>query len=119
MRRRPRRLGAHLTWERTRGTMRWLAIAALLMGCALHAGCGTQSVAGQPELAAEGQQFLLAEEPAGAVSILEFREEADAAGGEEPVPARDVVLLGKIGGGGQATWSPTSAEFMLIDPTFE
>jgi hypothetical protein len=99
--------------------MRCLIIAALLMGCALHAGCSSQSAAGQPELAAEGRQFLLADEPAGAIGILEFREEAAAAGEEESAQPRDVVLLGKIGGGGQATWSPTSAEFMLIDPTFE
>lgn len=99
--------------------MRWFLIGAVLSACAVQAGCGSQSVAGQAELAAEGKQFLLAEEPAGAIGILEFREEAATAGEEEQAEPRNVVLLGKIGGGGQATWSPTSAEFMLIDPTFE
>lgn len=99
--------------------MRSFYIAALLLGSALHVGCGANSAAGQPELAAEGQQFLLAEEPAGAVGILEFREEAAAATEDDSSEPRDIILLGKIGGGGQATWSPTSAEFMLIDPTFE
>jgi hypothetical protein len=66
-----------------------------------------------------GQRFLLAEEPAGAIGILEFREETAAAGDEESAEPRDIILLGKIGGGGHATWSPTSAEFRLIDPTFE
>src|SRR5688572_4248082 len=88
-----------------RGTMRCLVIAALLVGCGVHAGCGSQSAAGQPEFAAEGEQFLLAEEPAGAIGILEFREEAAAAGQEELAQPRDIVLLGRIGGGGQSTWS--------------
>lgn len=99
--------------------MRSFLIFAWLVGCALHAGCGASSTAGNPELAAVGQQFLLAEEPAGAIGILEFREETAAATEEVSSEPQDIVLLGKIGGGGQATWSPTSAEFMLIDPTFE
>lgn len=99
--------------------MRSFLIAAWLVGCGLHAGCGANSAAGQPELAAQGQQFLLADEPVGAIGILEFREETPTeADGDSPAP-RDIVLLGKIGGGGNATWSPNSAEFMLIDPTFE
>jgi hypothetical protein len=99
--------------------MRSFFIAACLVGCALYSGCGGNSTASQPELAAAGQQFLLADEPAGAIGILEFREETAASSDEETIAPQDVVLLGKIGGGGQATWSPTSAEFMLIDPTFE
>ena len=59
--------------------MRSFYIAALLLGCVIHVGCGGNSTAGQPELAAAGQQFLLAEEPAGAIGILEFREETAAA----------------------------------------
>ena len=55
----------------------------------------------------------------GRIGILEFREEVAVASDEESPEPQDVVLLGKIGGGGTATWSPTSAEFMLIDPTFE
>lgn len=87
---------------------RWIAIA--FAACiALISGCGAATSAGQPELAAEGAKFLLAEEPAGAVGILEYRE-------AETQPA-EIVLWGKIGGGKQ-TWSPNSAEFMLSDPTF-
>jgi hypothetical protein len=97
--------------------MRWLVLAGLLVGNAWLAGCSSPSAAGQPEFAAEGRQFLLAEEPAGAIGILEFREEADAAGEAESPQPREVVLLGRIGGGGLATWSPDSAEFRLIDPT--
>ena len=97
--------------------MRWIVFGALLVGTTYQAGC-SQSAAGQPEFAAMGGQFLLAEEPAGAISILEFRESTPEED-DEPAPPADVVLLGKIGGGGKATWSPTSAEFMLIDPTFE
>ena len=99
--------------------MRWFLLVAWLVGSAFLVGCGANSTAGQPELAAQGQQFLLTEEPSGAIGILEFREEAAVASDEESPEPQDVVLLGKIGGGGTATWSPTSAEFMLIDPTFE
>lgn len=99
--------------------MRWLVLTGMLVGNAMLAGCSSQSAAEQPELAAAGRQFLLAEEPAGAIGILEFREENATASDEESPAPQNIVLLGKIGGGGQATWSPTSAEFMLIDPTFE
>jgi hypothetical protein len=99
--------------------MRSFLIAGLLVGCGLHAGCGGNSGAGSHELMAEGRQFLLTDEPAGAIGILEFREETPAEVDGDSAEPRDIVLLGKIGGGGQATWSPTSAEFMLIDPTFE
>jgi hypothetical protein len=98
--------------------MRWLIAAALVGQLLVQIGCSTQSAAGQPELAAEGRKLLLAEEPAGAIGILDFRDETAAESGDEPLQPREVVLLGKIGGG-QPTWSPDSAEFMLIDPSFE
>lgn len=98
--------------------MRWLMLIGLIIGTACHVGCSMQSSAGQPELAAEGRQFLLAEEPAGAIGILDFRDETAAESGDEPLQPREVVLMGKIGGG-QPTWSPDSAEFMLIDPSYE
>jgi hypothetical protein len=88
--------------------MRSLSLLVLAASTACFAGCSASSEASQPELAAQGARFLLAEEPAGAVGILEFRE-------AETTKA-DVVLLGRIGGG-KPTFSPESAEFMIVDPT--
>lgn len=90
--------------------MRSIMFGVLLAGSLLSAGCGGQSVASQPRLSGEGKQFALAEEPAGAIGILEYREATQA--------PKEVALWGKIGSG-RDTWSPTSAEFLLIDPTFE
>ena len=90
--------------------MRSIMFGVLLAGSLLSAGCGGQSVASQPRLTDEGKQFALSEEPTGAIGILEYREATS--------PPTEVALWGKIGGG-RETWSPTSAEFMLIDPTFE
>jgi len=87
------------------------------------AGCGAQSEAHQSVLAGDGARFLLAEEPAGAVGILEHREAIGApatdvdVAPEEPMPAADVVLWGRIGGK-KHTWSERSAEFVITDPTF-
>ncbi len=75
---------------------------------ALLAGCSAQSQASQTPLA-EGKQFLLTEEPEALTGILEFREQGEAT-------ATDLVLFGRVGGGKQ-TWSTTSAEFILSDPT--
>jgi hypothetical protein len=66
-------------------------------------------------LARQGQQFLLAAEPEGAVGILDYRE---AAIGEKLPAKTDVVLWGKVGGAAQ-TWSPLSAEFFISDPTHD
>ena len=95
--------------------MRWGFVLFLLAASLLAAGCERGADGGQPELAAEGAQFLLAEEPAGAIGILEHRETVPA-DEQEPQP-RDVVLWGRIGGKKQ-TWSQATAEFVLSDPTF-
>ncbi|MDX1945566.1 MAG: hypothetical protein SFU86_09155 [Pirellulaceae bacterium] len=84
--------------------MRSLTLAVAISTICVLAGC----TGGGPDLAAEGQRFLLAEEPAGAVSILDFRE----AGGARS----DVVLFGRIGGAEPAV-STSAAEFVMSDPT--
>jgi hypothetical protein len=75
-------------------------------------GCGQQAVSPSPEHAALGQKFLLAEEPAGAMGIIDYRESPPA---EE---AAEVSLVGRIGGG-KLTWSDQSATFLLTDPAHE
>jgi len=90
-------------------TDKWLVIALYL---AVLAGCGQHATAPSPEHAALGQKFLLGEEPAGAVGIIDFRESPTASEGA------DVTLVGRIGGG-KLTWSNQSASFLLSDPSHE
>lgn len=90
--------------------MRECLVALMLVGALLLAGCSSQSVASQARPSSDGAKFMLATEPADAIGILEYRE--------LETPPQEIVLWGKIGGGKQV-WSPSTAEFMLIDPTFE
>jgi hypothetical protein len=83
-----------------------LVLAAII----LFAGCVKQDATPGGELSEAGKQFLLAEEPEGAVGILDFREAATEAN------ADSVTLLGRIGGG-TPVWSPVSAMFLISDPT--
>jgi hypothetical protein len=80
---------------------RWTCIAGvaavLLLGCTRG-----------PERADLGRQFLLAEEPAGAMGIIDYHE-------ADPRPS-DVTLVGNVGLK-NLKWSTQSAMFMLIDPT--
>jgi hypothetical protein len=89
--------------------MRVLLAIVLVASLLSLAGCGA-SDASQADLDRRGAAFLLAEEPAPAVSVLDFRESGR--------PAGEVALLGRIGGGKDA-WSPTSAEFLIFDPTHD
>lgn len=84
--------------------MRILTLTVAVAALWLLAGCGT----GGPNLTAQGQRFLLSEEPAGAVGILDFREAGEA--------GQDVVLFGRIGGAEPAV-SASAAEFVMSDPT--
>src|SRR5689334_10067658 len=70
---------------------------ALIVGC-------TQ----QPQISAEGQRFVLADEPAGAQGILDYRESKPEAG--------DVSLIGRVGLE-TLKWSNQSAMFVITDPS--
>jgi hypothetical protein len=85
-----------------------LVLAAVIV----VAGCAKQDVVPSGELAEVGKQFLLADEPEGAVGILDFREATT----ETPSETQSVTLFGKIGGG-TPVWSPESAMFLISDPT--
>jgi len=61
-----------------------------------------------PQHAELGRQFLLPEEPAGAVGIIDYHE--------SEAKASDVTLVGQIGFK-NLKWSTQSAMFLLIDPT--
>jgi hypothetical protein len=88
---------------------KWALVAVYL---ATLTGCGQQAAAPSAEHAALGQKFLLGEEPAGAIGIIDFRESPAAA------DAANVTLVGRIGGG-KLTWSNQSASFLLSDPAHE
>ena len=85
-----------------------LTTGLFLVGCAAQESTTPVAVE-HPEL---GQKFVLPDEPAGAVGIIDYREALpkDA----EPEPA-EVTLLGRIGGG-NPTWSKQSASFFVCDP---
>jgi hypothetical protein len=87
-------------------------LLALVAGVAMFAGCSSHAAGPTPEQVALGQTFLLADEPEGAVGIIDYRE-------SPPVEdATDVTLVGRIGGG-KLTWSNQSATFLLCDPAHE
>src|SRR3954468_13327334 len=81
--------------------MRWTILAGIC--AALIAGCGRGS-----QHANLGRRFLLPDEPAGAIGIIDYHE-------SEP-KATDVTLVGQIGFK-NLKWSTQSAMFLLIDPT--
>src|SRR4051794_7713718 len=79
---------------------RWILIvsaAALLASCTRG-----------PEYAELGRQFLLLDEPTGAMGVIDYHE-------ADPKPS-DVTLVGRVGLK-NLKWSSQSAMFMLIDPT--
>ncbi len=91
--------------------MKWTVIrGSLVVACCLSVlGCGG-SGAESGGVMPEGQPFLLAEEPSGAVGVVACRVQlADA---KQP---QDVVLVGRIGGLSQAAWDPQRAVFMVAD----
>jgi hypothetical protein len=90
-------------------TRKWILIAVHLI---VLAGCAARVPVPSGEHAALGQKFLLGEEPAGAMGIIDYRESPAAA------ETADVTLVGKIGGG-KLTWSSQSASFLLSDPAHE
>jgi hypothetical protein len=84
------------------GKNRLYVFGLLLLLCV---GCTRQADVPQAEL---GKQFLLTEEPENAIGILDYRE--------AKVEVNEVALVGRIGGG-NPTWSPESAMFLITDPS--
>lgn len=86
---------------------KWAILCFGLGICSLLTGCGRSSQASDPEVARQRSQFLLADEPADAIGIMEYRELEHQAGA--------VVLVGRVGGQHE-TWSPGAAAFVISDP---
>ena len=79
-----------------------LAMAGLLVGCSRDNSAGPQAA----ESDAAGKKYLLAEEPAGAKSVVELRKSAK--------DGDDVVIVGRIGGG-EDPWVKGKAGFWIVD----
>lgn len=91
---------------------RLILIGSLLTSIGLLVGCSRDNAAG-PQAAAidgEGKKYLLAEEPAGAKSVMELRK--DAKDGDI------VVIVGRIGGD-KNPWIEGKAGFWIVDASFK
>ncbi len=86
-----------------------LALAGLLtLGCGK--ATGPQSAARE-----SGRQFLLADEPANPLEVIQLRDQLE----ESPQTADDVVLVGRIDGLSHPTWDAQRAAFMLADRSLQ
>ena len=85
-----------------------LLIAATWLGCAANEPAADPTAAESP--AADGSQFLLSEQPAGAEPVLKVREQAKH--------DDDVVIAGRIGGS-HDPWIDGRAAFTIVDPSLK
>lgn len=87
-----------------------LAVVSSVIPCLT--GCGTPSNASTSQTTSaadiDGAQFLLTEEPDGAVGVIEARESGQ--------DGEDMVLVGRIGGASNP-WIEGRAAFTLLDPS--
>jgi hypothetical protein len=82
------------------------SLSPLATGCGSQSNASTQSSAANSSV--DGSQYLLAEEPEGAMGVIEARQLAKD--GEE------LVLVGRIGGEANP-WIEGRAAFTLLDPS--
>src|SRR5262245_8783851 len=82
---------------------RALPLAGLLLSLGMLAGCGGS----EAKLAQARARFLLAEEPADAIGLMELRESPQSG---------DVVVVGRVGGVSEP-WSKGQALFVISDPS--
>lgn len=72
-------------------------------------GCSRAPLASSDELGRLREQYLLTEEPKGAVGVLDARSILDG-------NTESVTVVGRIGGT-KNPWSTNHASFMIVDPT--
>lgn len=82
--------------------------AVILLCSGLFGGCAKAPSGPDPRYAAERAKLLLTAEPAGALPVLDAREELACDG--------SVTIVGQVGGAPQPL-SKTSASFVVADPT--
>ncbi|MFI4874523.1 MAG: hypothetical protein ACIALR_04270 [Blastopirellula sp. JB062] len=83
-------------------------ISLLTLGCAAEPSAQTANTATGPSAA--GAEYVLSSEPAGAIGVAEARESAE--------DAKDVVVVGRIGGSANP-WIEELAAFSLVDTTLK
>lgn len=83
------------------------ALAGLLLVAAISSGCAESSAAGDAA-DIDGSKFMLAEEPADVMCVMDVREQMPIAG--------EVSVLGRIGGI-QNPWTTGEASFVMSDPS--
>ncbi len=79
----------------------WLCLAALLTGCSASEAIEDQTVADHRT------RLLLAEEPAGAVSVLDAKAAASS--------QEEIVIIGRIAAGEHTPWDHGKAAFLVSD----
>ncbi len=85
----------------------WTMLAVVVAVAWFVAGCG----ASDPRTRALRERFLLADEPAGALGIADSRDSIDS--------PREVVVVGRIRGGGFDPWAKGSAAFVICEALSE
>ena len=81
----------------------WMMLPVLLAVVSTVAGCGS----GDARMRALRDQFVLAEEPSGAVGIADSRDSVDT--------PQDVVVIGRIRGGDFNPWADGQASFVICE----
>ena len=84
----------------------------LLLAGPLLTGCGTSEAVENSQVLAQRRQFLLHDEPQGAMAIGEARQTVQEHGG------RLVVVVGRISAGEHSPWDDGRSAFLLSDPSF-
>ncbi len=78
----------------------------IFFAASLTAGCGASQATDLEHVGVNGQQFVLAEEPAGALTIAEAKQAASQG---------EVVLIGRIAAGDLSPWHDGKAAFLISD----
>ncbi|WP_166819719.1 hypothetical protein [Thalassoroseus pseudoceratinae] len=82
-----------------------LSLSGLAMLLAI-AGCSQETVEPTETASVDGSKFQLSSEPNGALNVIQAREDAE--------DGKDVVLMGRIGGGANP-WIDGLAAFTIVD----
>ncbi len=75
------------------------------------AGCSRDNSSPPNTPSSDGAKYLLAQEPAGALPVKEVRQKAK--------DGEDVVIVGRLGGSKEGTFSPDRVLFFIVDPGFK
>jgi hypothetical protein len=80
--------------------------ATILASCLMSLGCGQQAATAPPTTSAVDARFILAAEPAQAIGVVDFKEQASS--------GETFSVVGRIGGGVEP-WIEGRSAFLLVD----